>query len=130
MQISLNKQDWLDVKDINTDTSFSLYDSPHINSISPSYGHVKARDEVILELQGTGFFCFDQDCSDLQCRFGNAPHQYIYAKGILANSGLVRCKVPGYTKPDVLKVEVTINGVSYTSDNHTFGFFDPFVLEA
>jgi hypothetical protein len=42
----------------------------------------------------------------------------------------MRCKVPDYTKPDVLKVEVTINGESYTSDNKTYGFFDPFVLDA
>ena len=38
--------------------------------------------------------------------------------------------MPDYTKPDVLKVEVTINGESYTSDNKTYGFFDPFVLDA
>jgi len=38
--------------------------------------------------------------------------------------------VPEYTKPDVLFVEVTINEESYTNDNQTFGFFDPFVLDA
>jgi hypothetical protein len=30
----------------------------------------------------------------------------------------------------VLNVEVTVNGESYTSDNKTFGYFDPFVLDA
>jgi hypothetical protein len=43
---------------------------------------------------------------------------------------MVRCKVPQYTKPDVLFVEVTVNGESYTNDNKTFGYFDPFVLDA
>jgi len=81
-------------------------------------------------VQGSGFECFDEDCSDLYCRFGNRPSQYIYVKGQLADSELVRCKVPQYTKPDVLWLEVTINGESYTSDNLTFGFFDPFVLDA
>lgn len=38
--------------------------------------------------------------------------------------------MPQYTKPDVLNVEVTINGESYTSDNKTYGYFDPFVLDA
>jgi hypothetical protein len=38
--------------------------------------------------------------------------------------------VPQYTKPDVLNVEVTINGESYTNDNKTYGYFDPFVLDA
>jgi len=42
----------------------------------------------------------------------------------------VRCKVPQYTKPDVLDVELTINDESYTSDNKTYGFFDPFVIDA
>jgi len=30
----------------------------------------------------------------------------------------------------VLFVEVTVNGESYTNDNKTFGYFDPFVLDA
>jgi restriction endonuclease S subunit len=38
--------------------------------------------------------------------------------------------VPEYTKPDVLNVEVTNNGESYTNDNKTYGFFDPFVIDA
>jgi hypothetical protein len=51
-------------------------------------------------------------------------------KATLVSSTQVKCKVPQYTKPDVLNVEVTINGESYTSDNKTFGYFDPFVLDA
>lgn len=30
----------------------------------------------------------------------------------------------------MLNVEVTVNGESYTSDNKTYGYFDPFVLDA
>jgi hypothetical protein len=66
----------------------------------------------------------------LICRFGNSPDEYIYVKAQQASSTLIRCKVPQYTKPDVLFVEVTINGESYTSDNKTYGYFDPFVLDA
>ena len=51
-------------------------------------------------------------------------------KAELVSDTNMRCKVPEYTKPDVLKVEVTVNGESYTSDNRTYGFFDPFVLDA
>ncbi len=36
--------------------------------------------------------------------------------------------VPKYTKPDVLKVEVSFNGQDFTNDKLTYGFFDPFVL--
>lgn len=42
----------------------------------------------------------------------------------------IKCDVPTYTRPDVVDVEVTINDESYTNDNKTFGFFDPFVLDA
>ena len=38
--------------------------------------------------------------------------------------------MPRYTKPDVLKVEVTVNDESYTNDNKTYGFYDPFVTDA
>lgn len=96
----------------------------------PSYGHVKASREQVVELRGTGFECFDSECTDLKCRFGNHPDQYIYTQGKLVSGEAVECKVPEYTKPDVLEVEITINGESYTSDNKTYGFFDPFVLDA
>jgi hypothetical protein len=64
------------------------------------------------------------------CRFGNEPNSYIFVKAQLVSSTQVKCKVPQYTKPDVLNVEVTVNGESYTNDNKTFGYFDPFVLDA
>jgi hypothetical protein len=38
--------------------------------------------------------------------------------------------IPKYTKPDVLRVEVTMNGMDYTSDYKTYGYFDPYVLNA
>jgi hypothetical protein len=120
----------VDIKDPSQETSFTFYQSPHVTSLNPSFGHVKATKDAIVEVTGSGFECFDDDCSELICRFGNHPDQYLYVKGELGDAGLVRCKVPEYTKPDVLELEITINGESYTSDNHTYGFFDPFVLDA
>lgn len=133
LQISLNKQSWVDVKDPAADSSFGFYASPKVTSLDPSYGHVKAEKDVMIDVIGSGFDCGDdKDCDkeDLICRFGNSPAQYIYVKAELRSDTKMRCKVPEYTKPDVLKVEVTINGESYTSDGHTYGFFDPFVLDA
>jgi hypothetical protein len=126
----MNGQDWVDIKDPASDFTFTYYASPHITSVKPSYGHVKAAKGVTVELGGSGFECSGDECADLICRFGNQPDQYIYSKGEFVSSELVRCKVPEYTKPDVLKVELTTNGESYTSDNKTYGFFDPFVLDA
>jgi hypothetical protein len=51
-------------------------------------------------------------------------------KATLVSGTKVHCYVPQYTKPDVIFVEVTTNGESYTNDNKTFGFFDPFVVDA
>jgi len=62
--------------------------------VSPSYGHVKAAREQTVELRGSGFECFDADCSELKCRFGNHPEQYIYVQGELVSGETVRCRVP------------------------------------
>jgi len=128
--VSLNNQDWHDVKDPTADSSYTYYASPHITQVDPNYGHVKATKSSTIKITGTGFSCFDNDCSDLKCRFGNTPSSYIYVNATLVSSEEISCDAPLYTKPDVLKVEATINGESYTSDNKTYGYFDPFVLDA
>jgi hypothetical protein len=129
MQITLNQQDWHDVLNPETGKSYHYYAAPHVTSISPGFGHVKTTKDQVIEVGGTGFACSDEDCSETLCRFGNKEEEYIYVKAQLASATLLRCKVPQYTKPDVLNVEVTINGESYTSDNKTYGYFDPFVLD-
>jgi len=91
---------------------------------------VKAFKEASIDIRGNGFECFDAECSDLKCRFGNSKDHYIYVQGEFISGESIRCKVPEYTKPDVLQVEVTVNGESYTSDGMTYGYFDPFVLDA
>lgn len=130
MQITLNQQQWHDVLNAETGKSYLYYAAPHITSITPAFGHVKTTKDQVIEVAGSGFACYDEDCADLLCRFGNQPDEYIFTKATLASGSLLRCKVPQYTKPDVLNVEVTINGESYTSDNKTYGYFDPFVLDA
>jgi len=46
------------------------------------------------------------------------------------DDGTIHCKIPMYTKPDVLPVQVTLNGFDYSNDNVTFGFYDPYVIDA
>lgn len=46
------------------------------------------------------------------------------------NNTFVRCKIPKYTKPDELTVELTLNDEDYTNDGRKYGFFDPYVLNA
>jgi hypothetical protein len=71
MQITLNQQQWHDVIDLETGKSYIYYQAPHVTSITPAFGHVKTSKDQVIEVGGTGFACYDDDCSDLLCRFGN-----------------------------------------------------------
>lgn len=46
------------------------------------------------------------------------------------NDNHIRVKVPKYTKPDVLRVEITVNGKDWTNDGKSYGYFDPYILRA
>ena len=131
MQISLNDQDWQDVPQPNKTYSLQIYDSPHIDKLHPSFGKVKAKTQQYMYIEGRNFKCPDTNCSDLKVRFGDpVEHQAIYVKGTWINETFVKCKIPKYTKPDVLRVELTLNGQDYTDDKKTYGYFDPYVLDA
>lgn len=80
IQISLNNQDWHDVQNPDSGKAFSFYASPHITSITPPFGGVKAAKEQIIDVGGTGFTCQDETCSDLKCRFGDTPDTYIFVQ--------------------------------------------------
>lgn len=71
MQITLNRQQWHDVLNTDTGKSYLYYAAPHVTSITPAFGHVKTTKDQIIEVAGTGFACYDEDCATLMCRFGN-----------------------------------------------------------
>jgi hypothetical protein len=48
----------------------------------------------------------------------------------VVDSKTIKIKVPKYAKPDVLTVEITMNGADYTNNKKTFGFFDPYIIDA
>jgi len=37
-------------------------------------------------------------------------------------------EVPAYTKPDVLPIAISFNGVDFTHSDLTYGYFDPFII--
>jgi hypothetical protein len=129
MQISLNKQDWHDVPLPRKTYSFLYYESPHITKLYPSFGPVKHKNDAYMEIEGKNFKCPDTNCSDLYVRFGESG-QGIFVKAQWLNESFVKVKIPKYTKPDVLRVELTLNGKDYTNDGKTYGYFDPYVLNA
>ena len=94
IQITLNQQQWHDVMNIDTGKSYAYYTAPHVTGITPAFGHVKTTKDQVIEVSGTGFACYDEDCADLMCRFGNDEDSYIYVRATLSNAQLIRCKVP------------------------------------
>lgn len=48
----------------------------------------------------------------------------------MTSSGEIECLAPVYVQPDILRLEVTLNDVDYSHDNKTFGYFDPFIIDA
>lgn len=76
---------------------------------------MKAKNDEYMEIEGINFKCPESNCNDLMVRFGE-PNQGIYVKGTWLNETFVKCRIPKYTKPDVLRVELTLNGKDYTGD--------------
>ena len=128
IQLSLNNFDWIDARDNSKGYSFNFYASPHIIKLGPSFGPVKDTLDPDLTIEGSDFVCPDTGCKNLQVRFG-AADKAIYMPGTLFNSNTIKCKIPKHTKPDVLKVELTLNGDDYTNDSKTYGYYDPYVID-
>ena len=129
MQLSLNNADWQDVPISGKSHSFTYFESPHITKLNPSFGPVKHKELLIMDIEGKNFKCPEPTCADLSVRFGDADLA-IFVKGQWVNENLIQVKVPRYTKPQVLKVELTLNGKDWTNDGFTYGYFDPFIIRA
>lgn len=130
IQISFNKLDWLTVKSPKQDFSFEWYDTPHVLSVSPAFGPVKNPKPLLVTVTGTNFQCPDPTCKFVKCRFGEPPHMAVYVEGTMTSDGKIQCYAPVYVQPDILRLEVSLNDVDYSHDNKTFGYFDPFVIDA
>jgi len=130
IQLSFNKQDWLTVKSPKIDYSFTWYDTPHVTQVNPPFGPVKNPNPLMITISGTNFICPDPTCKFIKCRFGEPPHLAVYVEGTMTSDGKIQCLAPVYVQPDILRVEVTLNDVDYSHDNKTFGYFDPFVVDA
>jgi hypothetical protein len=129
LQISLNGQDWHNVPIPKKSYSFSYYESPHVSKLSPAYGPVKHKGELYADIEGSNFVCPEPTCADLMVGFGEIGTA-IYLPGVWISTSHIRVKVPKYSKPDVLHVEVTMNGKDWSNDGRTYGYFDPYVIRA
>jgi len=98
--------------------------------LDPAFGPVKDPADTWVTLYGENFNCPDSECKDLTVRFGDPSEHTIFVKATWISSTKVKCRIPKYTRPNVLPVELTLNGRDFTNDNKTYGFFDPFVIDA
>jgi len=74
--------------------------------------------------------CPDDDCKNVKVRFQDKEGNSIFAPCKVLDSKTITAKVPKYTKPDVLQVEISMNGLDFTNDNKTYGYYDPYVIDA
>jgi hypothetical protein len=81
-----------------------------------------------MSIEGTDFDCPDDDCKNLRVKFGEGQNA-IYQPATRVSSSQIDVMVPKYTKPDVLKVELTLNGHDYTHDKKDYGYYDPYVID-
>ncbi|PCJ22447.1 MAG: hypothetical protein COA94_09090 [Rickettsiales bacterium] len=96
--------------------SFIYYDSPQILAITPLFGPVRSKTDEILEISGTNFKCPVEGC-DLLCRFGKPPIA-MYSKATRVSDTKVTCPIPKYAQPEIMDVELTLNGEDYTNNKH------------
>ena len=68
------------------------------------------------------------DCKQVKCWFGRDP-EFVIVKGSLKSEELIECPMPNFPKPDLLPVEVSMNGKDYSNSKKEFGFYDPFVVD-
>jgi len=128
ISLSLNNREFFDIHLQGKDYSFEYYPSPVIDSIEPAFGEVRHSPDEVITVRGRNFDCQNQNnCKDLKCRFGEEPN-FLTVKGTLIDSGTINCPMPNYPQPEILPVEVSMNGEDFSNDGIEFGFYDPFVL--
>ena len=92
---------------------FLFVPAPHVSNIYPTGGGVEGSTEVLVS--GTNLVF----TGSATCRFGD-----ISTKAAFNASGIV-CQSPRFFTPQIVHLEVSINGADFTSDRHTFQVFAP-----
>jgi len=118
---------WQSLPDPGKDYSFSYYAASTISGIEPSYGPVKVSKTV--DILGKSFECPDSACSKLKVKFHLSNDEGIIMPATLQSSSKIQVDTPAYTKPDVLPISISFNGVDYTPSNITYGYFYPYVIK-
>lgn len=108
--------------------TFEYYDAPEVQAVNPHFGPVKSPNNETIVITGKNFICPKGDCSEVKVRFGDKDYG-IYVPGTILDETHIQCAVPKYTKPDILPVEISLDGNEYTNNGVTYGFFDAYLLD-
>lgn len=101
-----------------------------MSAVKPHFGPVKSPNNEKVIIEGKNFVCPNGDCSKVLVRFGGPKDEVsIYVPGEVIDETHISCSVPKFTKPDVLEVEVSVDGYDYTHNHQTYGFFDAYLLD-
>lgn len=123
LELSANGVDYQKI----SDALYLFYDAPTISGISPNMGPVKSDSVGNMTITGTKFKCSTSDCEQLTCQYGTSPYP-LYLKGYLVSDTKVLCPIISYSRPEVIVVEVSMNGIDFTNNKMKYTYFDAFVL--
>lgn len=125
LELSRNGQNYRKVADY----TYLFYASPAVISINPNLGPVKNQQGGDITVTGTDFVCPSSDCDQLTCKYGTYPYP-LFAPGKYVDIKHVLCPIISYSRPEVVTIEVSTNGLDYTNNGVRYTFFDAFVLSA
>lgn len=129
LMLSFNKQQWQAVLPNEKQFTYLFYNAPIVEAITPAFGPVKSAKNERAVITGKNFECPDGSATcEVFVRFGELEFGTV-VPGTLLSSTQIEVYIPKYTKPDILPVEVSMNGRDYTNDKVTYGFYDAFVLD-
>ena len=122
MEISADGQRWIEVPN----QKLTFYNSPEIQSLVPSFGRIK-QEKTTLVVKGRFLDCPNNVCDNVKCSFSGANYKVV-TDGSRKSSSEVICDIPSLSRPDQTLVQITMNGVDFTTQKVYYTFYDAFVV--
>ena len=70
----------------------------------------------------------NDDYSKTYCKFGTHPYP-LYKPGHRVDENHIECELPRLSRPEVVTVEVSLNGYDYTVNQFNYTYYDAYVLD-
>lgn len=119
LSVSLNGVDF-----VRTNNTFSYYEPLELYKMVPSSGSIAGGTEIIIT--GKSFSNITNP-DDVKCRFTSVNNKNAFPVFIPAyyhNATAMRCaSPPGFQANDQATVDLTFNGIDFTSNNFVFSFY-------